>query len=65
MRFLRAFLPHLALALALGLIVLVILYGYNPLMAFLTSKVSKIFILVVCGSSILVSLICIVRDRKE
>ena len=65
MRFLRAFLPHLALALALGLIVLVILDGYNPLMAFLTSKVSKIFILVVCGSSILVSLICIVRDRKE
>lgn len=65
MRFLRSFLPHLSLALALGLIVLVVLDNFNPMMAFLTSRPSKIFMLAVCLSSVVVSLICIVRDRHE
>ena len=65
MRFLRSFLPHLSLALALGLIVLVVLDNVNPMMAFLTSRPSKIFMLAVCLSSVVVSLICIVRDRRE
>ncbi len=65
MRFLRSFLPHLSLALALGLIVLVVLDNFNPMMAFLTSRPSKIFMLAVCLSSVVVSLICIVRDRRE
>ncbi len=65
MKFLGRFLPHLSLALALGLIVLVVLDGYNPMMAFLTSRPSKIFMLAVCVSSVLVSLVCIVRDRRE
>ena len=65
MRFLRSFLPHLSLALALGLIVLVVLDNFNPMMAFLTSRPSKIFMLAVCLSSVVVSLICIVRDRRD
>ena len=64
MRFLRSFLPHLALALALGVIVLVILDGFNPLMAFLTSRVSKIYILTACVCSVIASLIAITEMRK-
>ena len=41
MKFLKAFLPHLAIAMLMGLVVLVILDGRNPLMAFLTSGCSK------------------------
>ena len=64
MRFIRNAIPHLSLALALGLIVLVVLDGFNPLMAFLTSRASKVFILALCLSCIVTSLISIVENRK-
>ena len=48
MKFLKAFLPHLAIAMLMGLVVLVILDGRNPLMAFRTSGCSKIYMLLMC-----------------
>lgn len=41
-------LAKIALALALGLIVITVLDGYNPLMGFLTSTPSKVFIICTC-----------------
>lgn len=48
-------LAKIALALALGLIVITVLDGYNPLMGFLTSTPSKVFIICTCVSAALVA----------
>ncbi len=64
MKFLRAFLPHLAVAMLLGLVVLIILDGFNPLMAFLTSNVSKLYMLIMCLVSIAVIISALVRQHK-
>ncbi len=48
-------LAKIALALALGLIVITVLDGYNPLMGFLTSTPSKVFIVCTCVSAALVA----------
>lgn len=48
MKFIKGFLPHLAAAMLLGLVVLIVLDGYNPLMGFLTSGVSKVYMLLMC-----------------
>ena len=44
MKFLKNFLPHLAIAMAVGLVVIMILDGFNPLMKFLTSDVTRAYI---------------------
>ena len=49
MRFIKALLPHLGIAMLLGLAAMIILDGYNPLMEFLTGKVPKIYMLVMCA----------------
>ena len=38
MRAVKEFIAHLAIAMLLGMVVITILDGYNPLMAFLTSS---------------------------
>lgn len=48
-------LAKIALALALGLIVITVLDGFNPLMGFLTSIPSKVFIICTCLSSAIVA----------
>lgn len=49
MRVLKELLPHLAIAMLLGMIVLVILHDRNPLMAFLTSRASAVYIIIMCA----------------
>lgn len=44
-------LAKIALALALGLMVITVLDGFNPLMGFLTSTPSKVFIICTCLSA--------------
>ena len=46
MKFLKNFLPHLAIAMAVGLVVIMILDGFNPLMKFLTSDVTRAYIVI-------------------
>lgn len=48
-------LAKIALALALGLIVITVLDGFNPLMGFLTSIPSKVFIICTCVCSAIVA----------
>lgn len=48
-------LAKIALALALGLIVITVLDSFNPMMAFLTSAPSKVFIVCTCVSAAIVA----------
>lgn len=64
MKFIKDFIPHLALSMLLGLIVLIILDEHNPLMNFLTSNVSKIYLLIMCMLSLIVILLYISDRRK-
>lgn len=56
MKFLDKILPHIALALALGVMVLTVLDSFNPLMAFLTSTPSKVFLL---AASLSAAVLCV------
>ena len=64
MKKIREFLPHLAIAFSLGLALITVLDGYNPLMAFLTSPASKIYIYCACAASFLTALVCIYEQRR-
>ena len=57
--FIKYILPHLLLCMALGLALIVVLDGYNPMMGFLTSNVSKIYIYILCALAVLVALMYI------
>ena len=61
----RGFLPNLALALLLGLMTIVIVDGFNPMMQFLGSNVTKIYIMATCIVCIAVSISQIVRWRRR
>ena len=64
MKKIREFLPHLAIAFSLGLAVITVLDGYNPLMAFLTSQPSKVYIYCSCAAAFLTALVCIYEQRR-
>ena len=64
MKKIREFLPHLAIAFSLGLAVITVLDGYNPLMAFLTSQSSKVYIYCTCAVCFLTALVCIYEQRR-
>lgn len=65
MKFIRDFLPHLAISMLLSLVVLVILDDRNPLMAFLTSRVSKIYILLLCLVCLAALILSIADSRRD
>jgi len=52
-RFIERLLPHLSIAMLLGFAVLAILDSYNPLMRFLTSSTSKVYIIIMCVISLI------------
>ncbi len=58
------FLNHLAICMALAMAVITILNGYNPVMSFLTSTVSRVFIFLFCAVVVVSSVGAIVRRRK-
>lgn len=57
--FIKYILPHLLLSMALGLVLIAVLDGYNPMMGFLTSEVSKIYIYILCALAVLTALLYI------
>lgn len=65
MKFIKGFLPHLAIAMLLGFIVLIILDGRNPLMAFITSDTSKVYMLIMCIVCLIVIISNIAESRKR
>lgn len=56
-------LPHLLLSMALGLVLITVLDGYNPMMGFLTSDVSKIYIYILCALAVLTALLYIAETK--
>ena len=56
-------LPHLLLSMALGLVLITVLDGYNPMMGFLTSDVSKIYIYILCVLAVLTALVYIAEAQ--
>lgn len=65
MKFLKNFLPHLAIAMAVGLVVIMILDGFNPLMKFLTSDVTRTYIVILAIVVVISSVISIAENRKN
>ena len=65
MRAVKEFLAHLLIAMLLGMVVITILDGYNPLMAFLTSSTTKIYIIVMCILGLVTALMYIAKSRKS
>lgn len=59
------FLPHLAACMAAALIVITILNGFNPLMAWLTSRTSRIFIFLFCAVVLVSSITAIIRNSRR
>ena len=59
------FLTLLTNAMLLGLILLVYLDGRNPYMLFLTSNVSKIYMLVLCGLGVLTTTLSMADLRRR
>lgn len=65
MRKLLEFIPHLTLVMALGLAVFTILDGFNPMMEWLTSGLSKGYILVLCALCVVTSVLCAAAQRRD
>ena len=55
---------HIAIAMLLGFIVITVLHGYNPLMAFLTSNVTRVYIIIMCACGVTAAVGCIAAHRK-
>ena len=65
MKKLEEFLPHLSICLLLCLAVFMVLDGYNPYMKWLTSTVSKIYIVLCIVVGITTAVMLIVRQRRR
>ena len=61
----KRLLAKVLVALALGLLVLLVLDGYNPTMAFLTSTPSKVYIIITCVAGIVLGILCLAERSAE
>ena len=59
------FLPHLALCMAAAFVVITILNGFNPLLGWLTSTTTKIFIFLFCAVVMASAITSIVRNSRK
>ena len=60
MRVLKRIISHISIALCLGLVVITILDGFNPMMSFLTSKPSKLYIYATCAFCVINGVITLI-----
>lgn len=65
MKKIAEFIPHLCIAMMLSMIVFVVLDGFNPLMRWLNSDVSKIFIVLSSLVGLITAVMLIVRQRRR
>ena len=65
MKKLGEFIPHLSICLLICLAVFTVLDGYNPYMKWLTSTVSKIYIVLCIVVGITPAVMLIVRQRRR
>lgn len=65
MRFIKYILPHLVIAMALGLLVIAVLDSFNPTMAFLTSRASKTYIGILCALVVALAVMYIAGNQRK
>ena len=65
MKKLTEFIPHLCIAMMLSLLVIVVLDGYNPMMRWLNSGVSKLFLVLCALVGLTTALLLIARQRRR
>ena len=65
MRKFLTFIPHLTLVMALGLAVFTVLDGFNPMMEWLTSGLSKAYILILCALSAATAVLCAAEQERR
>ena len=65
MNFLKDFLPHFSISMLLGLVVLIYVDMRNPLMNFLTSTPSKIYLLILCAAGLATAILYITDRRRR
>lgn len=65
MKKLGEFIPHLSICLQLCLLVFMVLDGYNPYLKWLTSPISKGFIVLTCTVGLITAVMLIVRQRRR
>ena len=65
MKKLGELIPHLSICLLICLAVFMVLDGYNPYMKWLTSTVSKIYIVICVVVGITTAVMLIVRQRRR
>lgn len=65
MKKIKLFLAHLSISMAVGLVVLAVLDGRNPLMYFLTSAVSKTYIVILSCVCVCVAVLYIAQLHRE
>jgi len=58
------FAAHLAIAMLLGFVVIMVLHGYNPLMSFLTSAATRVYIIIMCAFGVIAAIGCIAANRR-
>ena len=63
--FIKKALPHLLISLLAGLAVIVILHGFNPMMGFLTSVTTKVYIFITCFVGVTVAVCSIVDNERH
>ena len=59
------FMPHLCIAMMLSLLVIVVLDGYNPMMRWLNSGVSKLFLVLCALVGLITAILLIARQRRR
>ena len=65
MNLIRRILPHALMILAALFLVLLVLNEFNPYMGFLSSDVSKLFLLAFCAVALANGVVAVIRDRRE
>lgn len=65
MKAVKEFLAHLSIAMLLGFVVIAILDDRNPLMAFLTSRATKVYIVIMCVVGVATAIMYIARSRRD
>ena len=63
--FLRDFLPHATIALALVLVAFFVLDRFNRAMNFIGNDITKVMLVVFCGMSVTLAVLYIVERRKK
>lgn len=65
MKAIRTFLPNLCISMTLAFLVIVYLDGRNPMMAFLTSNVSKLYFIIYAAVCLLTAVVALTKPQRR